>query len=516
MPMLRIMLRIEPSRAMAVVAPETMTIATLKLRLKGLEPVAAVDPYAVFVERIRASLRTGEALLDDVPASATDFRQQALHVFAHFLRTPSFAKHAHRSEELRGAFAAFLASFPGTTLDDIRTFSVCLETRASRRTFFMGTYLDAMRDMSVTLRGLTGLVLRRANGSVLDDHSTLIDLHPEVPVLTGWNVGAVPADPVRFYHNTQTTLYDPVHEISADRLIVLDGYAFDITELTARADADLAQFYINPHLQGNSFQPDFSDEAKQVLRTHPVLREYAERFDEQLRVQSEGVDPEIIDKVIEMLRVFAAQGAGPVSENAREVFIAFKLSLSETVQEKLDNFLVMLPSLHGGTQNKLFKDVLQDSCIQAQQLFLWQFVVQVRPAAITTIPQRVINLGRSPLQQVEIRTLDGTPATAPVGDVPPVDEEDHHEPAGALLENFFALMMGMPGGLILGDDMASAAAPQPQNFAVLLALALLAQPFEGAPDLSGSPLPGGFGFAGFGGAPWNRRFPDADDHDHAV
>ena len=219
--------------------------------------------------------------------------------------------------------------------------------------------------------------------------------------------------PKIFYRNEETTLLTPVNEIAAENLIVLDGYACDVVELLPHAGPEpFTKIYINPYLEGRVTQAEFSDEAKAILRAHPVLGGLARKFDETLRVQAAGIRGETIDQVMRLAQSLARDGVDG-SQDALATFFEFQSTLSAPEKENLNHYIVQLPYQMGGTQNLKFENVLSHLCIQAQQMFLWQFIVQLRPESLSAVPESVHQIARE--THVDIGSNGAAPAVVNPG-----------------------------------------------------------------------------------------------------
>ncbi len=193
-----------------------------------------------------------------------------------------------------------------------------------------------------------------------------------------------------------------VHEIEAEDLLVLDGYAFSALELSQKAERSLIDFYRNPYVSTGARSRDFSPEAQQMLNQHPLLSSFARQFAEHLSLQANHLHGKTIDEVIKMLTRFNLEGVAG-SADARAEFLEHKATLAEEDQQHLDNYFIRLPHVEGGTHNMLFKDAFlggqYSQCIVIAQMFLWQFVVDLRPGEIEHIPEAVW----AQLQRAELR-----------------------------------------------------------------------------------------------------------------
>ncbi len=240
--------------------------------------------------------------------------------------------------------------------------------------------------------------------------------------------------PAPVYHNADTFIdFTPIAELPPERLIVLDGYAFDINDLvTHGSGSQLQKIYTNPYLEHGAQQNEFSEEAKSILRAHPLLGQYAREFDELLRVQSGLIRVATVDEVLRMAQSFARTGTDG-SEDALAAFRIFQSTLSTQEKSNLDGYIVSLPFEGGGSQNMRFEDILKHSCIQAQQMFLWQFIVQLRPEASLLIPETVQQIAQ--IHHVVIRR-----------------EAQLHISQELMLSMLFLTAFPIVVGLLLGDD----------------------------------------------------------------
>jgi hypothetical protein len=197
------------------------------------------------------------------------------------------------------------------------------------------------------------------------------------------------------YKNTETFFYQAlIADIPADKLVILDGYAFDSDELAAYAENHAEEFYKNPHILDRKFNQEYSEAAKTVLRNHPTLNKFALALDKQLAEQKNYILPETVDAVITMLQTFHERGEEGSIE-ARAKFLEHKFSLTEEQQKRLDSFIIEVPTLNrDGVQRMNFQEAFtggddKDACILTVQVYLWQFVVTMRPESIALVPEAV-------------------------------------------------------------------------------------------------------------------------------
>lgn len=175
---------------------------------------------------------------------------------------------------------------------------------------------------------------------------------------------------------------------------MLDGFVFDIDELREYAEHDLYQFFKNPHLINRSQGQEFTPYAKYKLKAHPVLMVYAKSLAERLSSQTRNIQPQTVDAVIKMLQRFEEKGVEG-SVGARAEFLEHKFSLSTEAQAQLDSFIIEIPTFYGTKERFTFEKAflggdLVNQCIIAAQIYLWQFVVTLRPSAMSLVPSSVI------------------------------------------------------------------------------------------------------------------------------
>lgn len=235
------------------------------------------------------------------------------------------------------------------------------------------------------------------------------------------------------YKNKETFLNrTPIHKIDDNDLIVLDGYAFDVTELKDCADRNVAKFYINPHEQtdakGKPYFVEFSAEAKDKLRKHPILATYAKKLDKQFSEQSKVVTDELLDKLQILLNTYLKIGCedekgGKKStfsytekdlekcDIAKGIFMEYLSTLSEAQRNALNDYIIRLPTPNGGTQNQRMGDVLTGGiirCIITEQSYEWQFMKDHRPK--TVIPDEIANHAQNRLPHgMDIIDIDIAP-----------------------------------------------------------------------------------------------------------
>jgi hypothetical protein len=242
------------------------------------------------------------------------------------------------------------------------------------------------------------------------------------------------------YLNTETILLNSVQDIPEDKLLVLDDYAFDVDEFLANIEGDrFSKIYTNPHLENTSSDAEFSETAKSILRSHPILSQHAREYDERLRVQKTGISAETIDRVTHLALCYAvisAEHRNAASSNIEDsdqtnlaAFLEYKAKLPEQERADLDDYIIRVTSRFGGTQNLSFQSVLKSSCIVQQQIFLWQFVVELRPESAVLVPEHVHQQARSN----DLEILNTAISRAPVNHAP-THAIDEANPTPELLE----------------------------------------------------------------------------------
>ncbi len=203
------------------------------------------------------------------------------------------------------------------------------------------------------------------------------------------------------YHNVKTFLYlESSLAIPADRLLVLDTYAFNVDELVANAQHDVKNIYRNPHITEVHENNRFSDEAIAQLRLHPELAQFARQLDETLATQANGISTATIDAVLTLVKAFDRDGLRG-STMARYNFNLYFETLSEDEKQKLNRYLIEVKSLAGGNQSYIFENAFiggdpLNQCFQIARIFMWQFVVDFRPEEMANIPRELIRLMAAP------------------------------------------------------------------------------------------------------------------------
>jgi hypothetical protein len=209
------------------------------------------------------------------------------------------------------------------------------------------------------------------------------------------------------YHNHRTFVnLENSLSISKDDLIVLDGYAFSITELCENANANLKDFYRNPHIIQAGENTSFSENAIKQLRMHPILSQYAKVLDEKLALQKNGISEKTIDEVIFLLKKI--ENGLAAADKAEVEFGRYFFTLSAEEQTKLNAYLIRVESTYGGFQNLTFEAALmggnsQDRCTQTLKIYLWQFVVDFRPAEFQNIPRNVMRMASLHYLKIKLR-----------------------------------------------------------------------------------------------------------------
>jgi hypothetical protein len=214
----------------------------------------------------------------------------------------------------------------------------------------------------------------------------------------------------------------PVADIPKEKRIYLDGYRFDIDELVAYAQNDLHKLFINPHVDNNR-NMEFSDNAKSTMRNNPQLAPYVNELEH--RMQSTGILAETVDKMIVMLTQIESameqqrleidndflienylqhmdeeRYPVPVAcEVAVSDFKFYKNNLPLEERTKLNNYIIRVPFQFGGMFPFPFNTALglnngSTQCIQNLQIYGWQFVVTLRPEAMSLVPPNVLTMAR--------------------------------------------------------------------------------------------------------------------------
>jgi hypothetical protein len=196
------------------------------------------------------------------------------------------------------------------------------------------------------------------------------------------------------YHNTKTfvNLTNSL-SIPKDKLVLLDNYAFDVDELVENAKYDVKNFYRNPHITDKHENNSFSEAAIEKLRQHPMLSQYAKTLDETLATQANGINKETVDAVLALVKEFDENGVAG-SAQAKCNFDLYFYTLSETEKNKLNNYIINVKSKTGGNQSLSFEAAIVggnrfDQCILTARVYLWQFVIDFRPAEMINIPASV-------------------------------------------------------------------------------------------------------------------------------
>ncbi len=224
------------------------------------------------------------------------------------------------------------------------------------------------------------------------------------------------------YNNHETFLNrESVTDIAEDDLLILDNYAFSIEELKEHGERNNDNFFKNPH--ENS--PPFSEEAKKVLENHPDLKEYAQRHNNQMTNQAKGISNDTLQAVTNMLLEISKNGIQGKTD-PRVAFLEYKSSLQPIEQTQIDDFIIKIlhqdqkklatnytrgeanfalarpasfplfkrESKNSPQQNERimkFSEALvggnqSSPCVRTLQIFLWQFVINLSPAAEKLIP----------------------------------------------------------------------------------------------------------------------------------
>jgi hypothetical protein len=198
------------------------------------------------------------------------------------------------------------------------------------------------------------------------------------------------------YHNHRTFLHlESTLFIPAEDLLVLDGYAFSVNELTEYATHNLKDFYRNPHIIQANENTSFSDAAKTKLRRHTALSQFAKALDEQLALQMNGISDATIDAVLVLLK--AHENGNDAVDEAERIFGRYFFTLSAKEQARLNAYVIRVQTTSGGFQALTFEYALIggsrfDRCTNTQQIYLWQFVVDFRPAEFQNIPPDLMRI----------------------------------------------------------------------------------------------------------------------------
>lgn len=218
--------------------------------------------------------------------------------------------------------------------------------------------------------------------------------------------------PAGQYRNTETFLnHTHVVDIHKEKLIVLDGFAFDVDELIAYGEISLENFYTNPHLNkvdaGSRVNNQFTDEAKAILRNHKELKKFALALDEQpgQKLAQSGAIKDLSQELQKLLRTYLEIGKRHGSRDfhfddadlercneAKGKFMEYYNSLPAAERSKIDESVIRIPTIYGGTANMKFKDVLEGGfcrCIITEQTYLWYFL-QLQDSTVV-IPAEIVN-----------------------------------------------------------------------------------------------------------------------------
>ncbi len=220
------------------------------------------------------------------------------------------------------------------------------------------------------------------------------------------------------FHNEKTFLYlTDTQEIPADKLIKLDGYAFDVDELVENAQQNLIKFYQNPHVTSVTDNNRFSPAAIDLLRTHSMLSQYAQSLDEMLAAQAAKISKETVDAVLVFLQEIEQPNVVD-NETSRAKFYEYYLTLNDDDKENLNAYVISMHLVGGGVQALKFDAALAggseaSQCIIITRLYLWQFVIDFRPAEITKIPASTISMMNRAHLKIQPRATYNLP-TLPV------------------------------------------------------------------------------------------------------
>ena len=219
--------------------------------------------------------------------------------------------------------------------------------------------------------------------------------------------------------NTETfTSLESVKDIPQENLLILDKYAFDVNELKEYAKQSLNKLYKNPHTNSS-----FTPEAIATLHSHPILGQYCTQLDQRLAEQKREINNETVEKIIGMLLDINKVGIDG-SEDPRMKFLEYKSTLTLQEQKNLEDYIIQIPvsklllssNVSGGeargalmrgslkktqqdpeeaaTRSLRFSEALVGGsqaapCVKTLQVFLWKFVLDIKPEAITQLPKEV-------------------------------------------------------------------------------------------------------------------------------
>lgn len=149
------------------------------------------------------------------------------------------------------------------------------------------------------------------------------------------------------YFNEKTLSGKSVSEISAEKLIVLDNYAFDVDELVKLANEELHNFYNNPYTKTMpAVRKEFSATARKKINEHPLLATYAKLLNpEEEDIQKQVPKVEEKQAEVKAKPVDAVPREQPM-QPAKNEAIVYKNSVTffydiPVAEIKVENLLVL-------------------------------------------------------------------------------------------------------------------------------------------------------------------------------